>query len=65
MKKLMPMLLSCALCLCLLKAPGSDLVNGCDWPSAPEVGTEETENPDEPLRPLDDDFPGEWDSTID
>lgn len=65
MKKLMSMLLSLALCLCLLEAPVNNLHNGGKEPADSGIGTVEPKNPEEPVRPMNDGFPGEWDSTVD
>lgn len=65
MKKLMSMLLSLALCLCLLEVPVNNLHNDGKEPADWGIGTVEPKNPEEPVCPMNDDFPGEWDSTVD
>ena len=65
MKKLMSMLLSLVLCLCLLEAPASSLLNDSGVPVDSGISAVGPEDPEDPLRPMNDDFPGEWDSTID
>lgn len=54
MKKLISMLLSLALCLCLLEVPVNNLHNDGKEPADSGISTAEPKNPEDPLRPMND-----------